>query len=244
VNAELSKGLAGVECSYVRAGKALRVRARHAVLASYNMMVPYLCPEISKKQKEALQYAVKMPLVYVNVLIRNWRAFEKLGIYQIIYPNGFYHSATLDFPVSLGKYNYPKNPKEPMILHLTHVPTFPGQGLDARSQHRMGQHALFSTSFETYERHAREQLGDALGSAGFDPKRDILAITVNRWPHGYTYEYNELFDPDWDEGSAPHEIGRQRIGRIAIANADAGASAYADTAIDQADRAVGELLGS
>ena len=108
----------------------------------------------------------------------------------------------------------------------------------------MGQHALLWTSFEAYERHAREQLGAALGSGGFDPKRDILGITVNRWPHGYAYEYNELFDPQWDEGSAPHEIGRQRIGRIAIANSDAGASAYVDAAIDQADRAIRELLAS
>jgi len=76
----------------------------------------------------------------------------------------------------------------------------------------------------------------------FDPARDITAITVNRWPHGYAYEYNPLFDPDWQQGKAPHEIGRARFGPIAIANSDAAAAAYTDAAIDQARRAVEELL--
>jgi len=43
---------------------------------------------------------------------------------------------------------------------------------------------------------------------------------------------------------APHEIGRQRFGRIAIASSDAGASAYVDAAIEQAHRAVAELVQS
>jgi spermidine dehydrogenase len=63
-----------------------------------------------------------------------------------------------------------------------------------------------------------------------------------RWPHGYAYEYNPLFDPDWSEGNEPHAIGRAPFGRITIANSDAGAAAYTDSAIDQAYRAVQELF--
>ena len=80
-----------------------------------------------------------------------------------------------------------------------------------------------------------------LGSEGFDPAREIEGIVVNRWPHGYAFEPNPLLDPEMAPGEAPHEIGRQRYGRIAIANSDSGASAYLDVAIDQAWRAVGEL---
>jgi spermidine dehydrogenase len=80
-----------------------------------------------------------------------------------------------------------------------------------------------------------------LGAGGFDAEKDIAAITVNRWPHGYAYEYNALFDPDWPEGQAPNIVGRARFGRIVIANSDAGAAAYTDSAIDQAYRAVQEL---
>jgi len=115
-------------------------------------------------------------------------------------------------------------------------------GLPERDQHRAGRLDILHTSFATFERNIRDQLTRILGPSGFDPARDITAITVNRWPHGYAYEYNPLFDPDWPEGAAPHVLGRARFGRIAIANSDAGAAAYTDSAIDQAHRAVQELL--
>ena len=84
-----------------------------------------------------------------------------------------------------------------------------------------------------------------LGGGGFDPARDILAITVNRWPHGYAYQYNSLFDPFWLEGGEPPCVrARRPFGRIAIANSDADAYSYTDAAIDQAHRAVRELLAA
>jgi spermidine dehydrogenase len=73
---------------------------------------------------------------------------------------------------------------------------------------------------------------------------DPLAITVNRIPHGYAYEYMDLYDPDWKKGQAPHELGRKSIGRISIANSDSEAYAYVQAAIDAAYRAVGELQGA
>ena len=80
-----------------------------------------------------------------------------------------------------------------------------------------------------------------LAPAGFDPAREIVAITVNRWPHGYAYEYNPLWDPEWAPEDQPCVRARQPFGRITIANADAAAYAYTDAAIDQAYRAVQEL---
>ncbi|MEE9219833.1 MAG: hypothetical protein V3U98_12275, partial [Acidobacteriota bacterium] len=112
-----------------------------------------------------------------------------------------------------------------------------------REQHKIGQRDIFSTSFETFERNTRDQLGRILSAGGFDPARDIEAITVNRWPHGYAYEHNLLFDPDWSEEELPWVIGRKPFGRISIANSDAGADAVVDSAIDQAYRAVREILG-
>ena len=98
-------------------------------------------------------------------------------------------------------------------------------------------------SFETFERKIRDQLVRVLGAGGFDAARDIDAITVNRWPHGYAYEYNPLWDPEWPEGQRPCDIARKPFGRITIANSDAAAAAYTDAAIDEAYRAVSELLG-
>jgi len=230
----------GVEVAYMQSGKLQKVQARACVLACFNMMIPYLCPELPEKQKEALHSGVKAPLIYTHVAIRNWSAFQKLGIHQIVAPGGYHSYVALDFPVSIGQYEFPSHPDEPMVLFMLRTPCHPG--LARREQYRMGRFELMGTPFSTFERNIRDQLGRMLGAAGFDPARDIEAITVNRWAHGYTYEYDSLFDADCPADQRPCVIGRQRLGRISIANADAGGHAYTDGAIDQAHRAVREIL--
>jgi spermidine dehydrogenase len=220
------------------------VRGKSCVLACYNAMIPYLCPELPDKQKVALAYLVKKPLVYTHVALRNSESFHKLGIRHIFAPAGYHNYTALDFPVSLGEYKFPGTPEEPAVLFMLRTPCKPG--LPVRDQNRMGRVELLDTSFSKFERNIRDQLARMLGSAGFDPARDIQGITVNRWAHGYAFEYNRysLFDPQWKEEEKPWIVGRQPFGRISIANSDAGASAYTDAAIDQAYRAVSELLHS
>ncbi len=232
-----------VEVTYVRGGQARRVRGANCILACYNMMIPYLCPEMSAKQKEALAYCVKIPLVYTNVQISNWKAFQKLGVSAVYAPGSYFTNVTLDFPVSMGDYHYPSSPQESCLLHLLRTPCAPGE--DCKDQYRAGRFELVSTPFETFERNVRDQLGRMLSAGGFDSARDIQAITVNRWPHGYAYEYNELFEPlDRPASERPCVIGRQPFGRIKIANSDADGHAYTNTAIDQAHRAVREIVGT
>ncbi len=228
-----------VEVAYERGKKLQTVRARQCVLACYNGMIPYLCPELPDKQKEALSYLVKAPLVYTHAAIRNWTSFQKLGVRHIESPGSYHVYTALDFPVSLGDYKFPSQPEDPMVLFMLRTPCKPG--LPQRDQNRAGRGELMHTPFATFERNVRDQLGRMLGSAGFDPARDIEGLTVNRWAHGYAYGYNPLFDPDWKEEEKPWIVGRQPFGQIAIANSDAGASAYTDAAIDQAYRAVTEL---
>jgi spermidine dehydrogenase len=149
----------------------------------------------------------------------------------------------LDLPVSIGGYECSQKPEEPIVIHMMKTPCKPGRS--AREQHLLGRVELFTTTFETMERNIREQLARVLGPGGFDPANDITAITVNRWPHGYAYEYSSLWDKFWLEGGeTPCEVARKPFGRIAIANADAGAYAYTDCAIDHAHRAVGEITKS
>ena len=229
-----------VEVAYVRGKKLQSVQATQCVLACYNGMIPYLCPELPDSQKKALSTLVKAPLVYTHVAIKNWTAFQKLGIRQIEAPGSYHTYAALDFPVSLGDYQFPSKPDEPMVLFLLRTPCKPG--LPTRDQHRAGRAELMRTSFATFERNIRDQLGRMLGPQGFDPARDIDAITVNRWAHGYAYNWSSLFDPDWKEEEKPWVVGRKPYGNIAIANSDAGASAYTDCAVDQAYRAVSELM--
>jgi len=235
-----NSGAEDVTVAYVRGGKLLTAKARGCVLACYNMMIPYLCPDLPDRQKDALHYLVKTPLVYTHVAIQNWTAFQKLGIHQVVAPGSYHNYIALDFPVSLGEYKFPSDPNEPMVLFMLRTPCKPG--LPERDQHRMGRVELMSTPFSTFERRIREQLGTMLGSAGFDSARDIAGITVNRWAHGYAYTPNSLFDPDWREEDKPWVIGRKPFGRIFIANSDAGANAYTNEAIDQGHRAISEFL--
>jgi len=150
-----------VEITYLTEGQARKVRASNCVLACYNSVVPYLCPEMPEKQKEGLAYAVKQPLVYANVQIRNWTSLQKLGVSYIYAPGSYFSSATLDFPVSLGDYKFPSSPEESCILHLVRTPCRPG--LPCKEQFQAGRYELFMTSFETFERKIRDQLGRVLG---------------------------------------------------------------------------------
>jgi spermidine dehydrogenase len=230
-----------VEVSYMRGGKLNTVKGNYCVLACYNVMIPYICPELPDAQKESLSYLVKAPLVYTHVALRNWQPFANLGIRQIVAPGGYHTYTALDFPVSLGKYQFPSKPEEPAVLFMLRTPCKPG--LPVRDQNRAGRTELLQTPYSKFERNIREQLGRMLGGAGFDPGRDIEGIIVNRWAHGYAFTPFGLDLPEWKAGQEPWVLGRQPFGRIAIANSDAGASAYTDTAIDQAFRAVGEILG-
>jgi spermidine dehydrogenase len=203
-------------------------------------MIPSLMPEIPQRQKEALAYPVKVPMMYTNVLLKRWTAFRKLGISTINGPAMYHPHMNLDPGTTMGGYRGLTTPEEPMLVHLVRNPNKPG--LPRREQHRIGQQELLSMTFADFELKIRQQLGRILGPGGFDPADDIAAITVNRWPHGYAYTYDTLADPDVPPEQRPHVIGRQRFGRVTIANADAGAAAFTNQAIDEGHRAVQELL--
>jgi spermidine dehydrogenase len=115
--------------------------------------------------------------------------------------------------------------------------------MSAREQAQAGRHYLTSVTFEDMEREIRDMLDRALSPYGFDAARDIEGITCNRWSHGYALEYMRPWDQFWPDGPLPIETARQGWGRIAIANSDSGAYAYAHSAMDQAARAVNELVG-
>src|SRR6185295_14488539 len=134
---------------------------------------------------------------------------------------------------------HPRDPSEPICLHLQHVAGEPNRGLTAREQFRIGQGKLLAMTFANFEEKIRDDLDRMLGAGGFSSARDIAAITVNRWPHGYGYVANSLYDPD-DYGQVQARA-RRPFGRITIANSDAGGDAYAHLAIDAAARAVREL---
>lgn len=232
-----------VEVAYVRQDKVYVSRAKNVILACWNVVIPYVCEELPEQQKKDLCMAQKVPLLYTNVLLRNWTSLQRLGANAIYAPGGYHTNVDMDIPVSIGEYHCTREPADPVVLHLSKGACH--AGLPAREQYFMGRVELFGTDFKTIERKVRDQLGIILSPGGFDPARDILAITVNRWPHGYAYEYSTLWDSAiLESGERPCDRARKPFGRIAIANSDAGAHAFTNAAIDQAHRAVREVLKS
>jgi len=230
--------------TYVNDGKLKSVRGQAVIMASWNMMIPYIMPELPAAQKEALAYGVKGPLIYTNVAVRNWRAWEKLKISAVDCPGMFHEQMELTEAASLGGLQHAKTPDDPIAVHF--VKTMAVPGLPRRDQHRVGRQTLLDTSFETFERETRSQLARVLSGSGFDPARDIAGITVNRWPHGYAYTYNSLYDPvEWVYTESPNRpcvIGRQPFGLVSIANSDAAASPHTDAAFLEGHRAAQERL--
>jgi spermidine dehydrogenase len=235
-----------VEVTYVRDGKAFSVEAGNVVMACYNALVPRMCPEMPAAQRTALSNCIRAPLVYTNVLIRNWTSFVELGISGVSCPGLYHHRARIDFPVSIGDYQFSQSPDEPVVLHLTRVPGEPGNP-SARGQFTAGKRDLLATSFETFERHVRSDLNRILGDGGFDAARDIAGITVNRWPHGYAYGHDPetdqiAWEPDlWPAEKRYWELSRQPFGNIRIAGTDAASNAMSEAAIEEAWRAIGEI---
>ncbi|VUX54910.1 conserved exported protein of unknown function [uncultured Woeseiaceae bacterium] len=230
-----------VTVDYVREGNAVSVTGNHCVLACYNGAIPYICPQLPESQKEALRYGVKVPLVMTNVLVENGHAFSKLGVSQVTCPDDPYVVVTVPPPTTTGGHQPPRGPDDPMVIYMLGVPSVEPTGKEtSRELLTIARHKVYATTFDTYEQEIRDQLQGLLGEHGFNHETDIKAITVNRWPHGYAYEYMSLDDPDWAEGQAPHEIGRAQFGRISIANSDAEGRAYLDAAIDAGWRAVEE----
>ena len=229
-----------VRVVYVKDGKRVAVTGANAIMACFNMVIPFIVPALPAAQKEALHYASKVPMQYTNVLVKNWRPWAKLGVKSISAPNGYHIGASLDTPMNIGGYASALTPDEPVVIHMVRNPNQPG--LPRKEQNRIGRNMMLAEDYPTIEREIRMQLQRMLGGAGFNAARDIAAITVNRWPHGYAYTYDTLGDPDIPDEARPHILGRQTFGRIAIANADAAGSAFTNTAIDMGERAVQECL--
>ncbi len=231
----------GTEVTYVRGGVAHRVKSRHCVMACYHTVIPHICPGLPESQREAMGYQVKIPLLLTNVLLRSARPMEELGINSVACP-GRMHSRLFMFNgINTGGYSHPMDDMGPVPVVFWGSISPPDSAFTLKDQLRASRQTMLNLQFEDYEREVRTVLDGLLGPVGFDVEKDILAITVNRWPHGYAYEYMELWDPDFPEGEAPHELARRPFGAVTFANADAGASAYTHVAIDEAFRAVNEL---
>lgn len=227
-----------VAVTYINDNKAYQVTGRAVVMACYNMMIPYLVPDLPADQAAALKRLVKLPIQLTTVGLRNWRAMKEMGIGMAMSPGNMHQVVGMDYPVTMGGYEFTRTPDDPCAIYMTSCPLGEEIGSHPVEQFREARHRMLALEFKDYENEVREHLSGMLPSSLFEFDRDVESITVNRWAHGYAHNGYALYDPEMPEMA---RRGRQPFGRITIANIDSAASSYVHVAVDQAWRAVKEL---
>lgn len=220
-----------VAITYINNNKSYQVKAKNVVMACYNMMIPHLVPELPSQQSQALKLQLKTPLQYTTVGLKNWKAFKELEIGFAMSPGNMHQAVFMDFPVSLGGYEYTKSENDPCVIQMISCPYGETIGTPKAEQFREARYKMLSLKFEDYEAEIRNHLSGMLPKELFDFKKDVKSISVNRWAHGYA---------NGGPGNST-KIGRQPFGRITIANSDSAPAADAIVAIKMANRAVNEL---
>ncbi|MDH9219061.1 NAD(P)-binding protein [Moraxella lacunata] len=233
-------GKKGVMIGYKKDGKLYRVNAHHCILACQHGMIPLIDSDLPQTQKDDHLQNIRVPMIYTKILVKDWQAFKKLGAWQFYAPKAPYCFIMTDYPVSMGGYHCPKDPSEPMVIHMVRIAVPYGTGKDVREACKIGRSELYRASYHDLEKQALDQLREMYDVAGESLDDKILAITINRWGHGYSYEQNTLFDDDDVAGKTLDSV-KQAHDNIHMANSDSDWMPYADGAIDQAWRAVQEI---
>lgn len=90
-------------------------------------------------------------------------------------------------------------------------------GLAFREQGAAAGGQLFGTSYAEYEHKSFSHMEQLFGGAGFNSRRYVVALVLNRWGHPAVVLQAGLF---FGSGGAPTPRGlsRQRFGRVAFAH--------------------------
>jgi len=214
--------------NYINNNKSYQVKGKGVVMACYSMMTPHIVPNLPKEQDAALRSLSKVPLQYTTVGVTNWRAMKEMGIGMAMCPGNIHQVVGMDYPVSMGGYEFTKTPNDPCILHMRSAPAGASIGAPRVEQYREARYKMLALQFKDYEEEIREHLGGMLSKELFDFDKDVKSISINRWGHAYAH-------------GNPGAVGRQPFGRITIANSDSVGGSSMPAAVGQAWRAVKEL---
>ncbi len=230
----------GVLVAYRTQSNLFKVHGKKCIMACNHRLIPYLVPEIPQDSKDAYAKSVRTPMLYTKILLKDWQAFKKLGVSQLYCPKSPYCLVMIDYPVSMGGYQYPQNPDEPMVIHMVRMCVPYGTGKDLLATLKQGRSELYEKPYADLEKQAFDQLQEIVGLVGDSIQGKVLAVTINRWSHGYCYEENDLYDTP-EETKQTLATVQKSIGNIHIAASDAAWLPYMDGALHQAWRAVNEI---
>jgi len=203
--------------TYVKDGQLQRVRARAVVMASGGWVNRHIVPDLEESHAKAYRQFNYGPVLVANVAVRHWRFFDKLGFTVARWFEGLGWHLCVRRNVAFGKNASPLTPDQPLVLTFYIPFLHPGQAPSA--QGALGRARLMATSYADFERQLREQLSEMFGSAGFDARRDIAGVILNRWGHAYLAPLPGFFFGR-DGETPPSEVLRRPFGRILFAHSE------------------------
>jgi spermidine dehydrogenase len=226
--------------TYATGGKVYRVKARSAVMAGGSWTAKHIVNDLPETHRQAYAQFYRSPCLMANVAVRNWRFLHKMGITGCRWFEGVGNYMDVRRLAIVGVDDPAISPDSPIILTLKVLYSTPG--LSTEEQGRRGRAEMLATSFREYEQRIREQFTSMFAHAGFDARRDIAAIVLNRWGHAYLNPQPGFFFGS-NGKPAPREVLRSApFGRISFANTDLAGSMDHRYSILEAHRAVAQLL--
>ena len=206
-----------VSVVYEKGDKLYRVRAKGVVLGIGSWVARHIVTDLPSDYQTAFANLFHGPMLIVNVALRNWRFMEKLGISGAGWFDGFGYFANIRHPMIVGKRPVAFHPDKPAVLTF-YVPILKA-GLPIQTQGPAARAELYGTTYADYERQVVAHLRRLFSGAGFNARRDIAGIVLNRWGHAYVTPQPGFFFGQNGE-PPPRDIIRQRLGRIAFAHAE------------------------
>ena len=226
--------------TYVKDGKFFSVEARTVIWAGASWTAKHAVQHLPNEYLVAMESFPRSPILVANVALDNWRALYKLGFTACSWRGGFGHTANIRAPMYVGNYRPPLDPDKPIVF--TFYVAFHQHGLSFDEQGRVGRAKLFATSYREFETQIRQQLVQMFASAGFDPKRDIAGIVLNRWGHAYV-DAGPGFFFGRDGKPAPSDVLRRPLGNIAFAHSELAGHQDWHYAAEEGQRAARQILG-
>jgi spermidine dehydrogenase len=230
----------GVAITYEKGGKLYRVRADKVVMASGGWINKHVITDMPSEMRQAYDQFVYGPAMVVNVALNNWRFMHRLGIAAARwFSDDFGFSCNIRRPMIAGAQKHTLHPDRPTVLTFYMGLYTPGHS--AAEQGQLGRTQLFSTSYADYERKLRAHMTKLFGASGFDARRDIAGIILNRWGHARMLQPPNFF---YGQNGAPaaREIVQKGFGRIIIGHSELNGHQSMSGAMSQGARAAEQAL--
>ena len=225
--------------TYVRQNQLHRVRARAVVMATGAWVNKYVVRDLPDSYHAAFAEFQHAAFLVANVALTNWRFLYELGITACRWSGGFGFSCNIRQPMTVGDYQPPLAPDQPIVLSF-YVPFYyPGETV--RTQGILGRTDMLSSSYADYENRILDQMNRLFSSAGFDARRDVAGIILNRWGHAYVVPTPGFYFGQ-NGRPAPRDVVRERFGRIAFGHSELHGNQHWGPAADEGARAMRQVL--